>query len=239
MQLPGIKLRLCRTRDADNLLWNMARISSREFAGTRSRLQRFRDAKLFNGWIESFGETSLDVTTTTSATIEIGDTFNVEVFGNGVYSTFHAEVESIRPFDMMYGGQVRSIGKDGIRFIEATQATVRLNVTSTIRFSQGTESVRIKAADHPVSLTLGEDVFQGTMIDMSPKGMGITVDEKLEPLSKVDVTVTSPFGNIVGTCEVRYCRPIKLTGQFRCGLMFSEIERLQEQRWARFLREFC
>ena len=217
----------------------MARISSREFVGTRSRLQRFRDAKLFSGWIESFGETSLDITTTTGATIEVGDTFNVEVFGNGVYSTFHAEVESIRPFDMMYGGQVRTIGKDGIRFIEAVQATVRLNIVSTIRFSQGVEAVRIKAADHPVSIAIGEDIFQGTMIDMSPKGMGVAVDDKIEPFSTLDVTVTSPFGDIFGSCEVRYCRPIKHTGQFRCGLMFSEIERLQEQRWARFLREFC
>ena len=60
----------------------MSRINTRDFVGTRARFQRLRDARLFNGWIENFFGSKVEVTTSTEFPVEIGDEFRFEGFGH-------------------------------------------------------------------------------------------------------------------------------------------------------------
>ena len=207
--------------------------------GTRTRLQRYRDAKIFHGWVEAFTGTTIDVATSTESPLEVGDCFHVEAFGHAVSSTFTAEVDSIRPFDMMYGGQVRSIGNNAIRLIEATRATVRLEITSVIRYSSGLEAVRVRVEDLPATITFKEEDYQVRVVDVSPTGIGLLTAEAWEPGDSLAVQMLTPFGDIAAECKVRYCRkdPGGSTER-RIGVQFSVIDRINDQRWQRFLKEF-
>ncbi len=217
----------------------MARVSSREFVGTRVRLQRYRDAKLFHGWVDAFGEAILDVTTSTTTPVEIGDQFHVETFGHDVSGTFTAEIECVRPFDMLYGGHVRTIGDSAIRLIDAKRATVRLGVTSVIRYSAGTEAVRVRVEDLPATVSHDDEQFSARVIDIAPEGMGLAIPHVLEPGVEIDVTMSTPFGDIEGICVVRYCRRnLEHDDENRTGIKFARIDRINDQRWQRFLKEF-
>lgn len=207
--------------------------------GTRVRLQRYRDAKLFHGWIDAFGEASLDVSTTTSSPVEIGDQFHVEAFGHGVSSTFTAQIDSMRPFDMMHGGHIRMIGDSGVRLIDAKRATARLGVTSVIRFSGAKEAVRVRVEDLPATISRDDEEFLVQVIDIAPEGMGLLTSHVLEPGAHVDIKMSTPFGDIAGNCVIRYCRRTsEKDDEIRSGIQFASIDRINDQRWRRFLREF-
>jgi len=217
----------------------MGRISNREFVGTRVRLQRFDDARIFHGWIESFSETAIDASTTTGVPVAIGDQFFVEAFGHGVTGTFTVEVESIRPFDMMYGGRVHTICDGNVRLIDAARATVRFEITSTVRFSHQLENVRVRVEDLPATLKSNDDQFAVRVLDIGPSGLAAIFDRVVEPRTPLELVMFTPFGDISGNCESKYCRSLSPhADSYRVGLKFTDIDRINEQRWQRFMREF-
>ncbi|MFX8731524.1 hypothetical protein ABTM48_20090, partial [Acinetobacter baumannii] len=62
----------------------MAKINPRDFIGTRCRLQRLRDAKVLNGWIEDFLSSSVDVATASELNLRVGEEFRFEGFGHHI-----------------------------------------------------------------------------------------------------------------------------------------------------------
>lgn len=217
----------------------MARINARDFVGTRCRLQRLRDAKVFNGWIESFFGTSLDVSTSTEASVQIGDEFRIEGFGHHIAVVMTARVEDVGVLDMLNSSQlVEVVEGTNARIIEVRKSSLKFVVSGPLRFSASPESVRLLSPDLPVAIGAGPREVSGIAVDVSPNGMGCVSTEQIEPGSQVAVTVTTPGGSVRAQALVRYCRKdADRQGHFRFGLMFTDMGRVERPRWEKFISE--
>ncbi|MCU0315241.1 MAG: PilZ domain-containing protein [Fimbriimonadaceae bacterium] len=216
----------------------MARINPRDFVGTRARFQRLRDAKIFNGWIENFFGSKLDVVTTTETPVLVGDEFRFEGFGHHISVVFQAKLEGVGTFDMASGGILTAIEGSNAKMIDASRVTLNLAVTSPIRYAASSESVRMMVNDIFSRILVHGSEIEGFTVDVAPNGAGLVTSGKVEPGETVIVIIDTNLGPVKAQAIVRYCRPDKeRSGYYRVGLMFVDMGRIERPRWERFLRE--
>jgi len=217
----------------------MSRISARSFIGTRTRFQRLRDAKFFNGWIEDFAGNKLRISTPNQHAVERGDEFRFEGFGHRISVVFNARLDEIGQQDMYSPGMTlsQSEGSD-IQLLEACRTIFDFCVTSPIRFAASTESVRMQMPEIYTTLTHEGTVIETFTIDVGPQGIGVIMREPLPHHAMVDVTVETRFGAVTAKGSIRYCRKDRdRAGMMRCGIMFTDLGRMEKPRWERFLRD--
>ncbi|MEZ5162872.1 MAG: PilZ domain-containing protein [Fimbriimonadaceae bacterium] len=216
----------------------MSRISPRDFVGTRARFQRMRDAKIFNGWIENFFGNKLEVATSSQVPVEVGDEFRFEGFGHHITMVFQCELDSINAIDVLTGGLETVIEGSNAKVLESYGSTFVLKVTGQIRFASSNEAVRIKVSNLPGSVLMGPKEVQAKAVDVSPGGVGMIVEEKLEIGSDVRMNLETNFGTLTGIFEVMYCvEDIRNAGYYRTGLKIKDMDRIERPRWDRFMRE--
>lgn len=216
----------------------MARVGARDFVGARVRFQRVRDAKIFNGWIESFFGNTIEVSTSTEAPVEIGDEFRMEGFGHHISVVFNAKLESVATFDVLSAGAVRAIEGSNARIIEAKQVSFSLTVCSQVRFSVSEESVRMKVGEIFTRVKTSSGDVDGFVVDVGPTGIGTMLRSQLTKGDCVEVVIATNLGDVKAMANVRYSQPDReRKGLFRTGLMFTDMGRIERPRWERFLRE--
>jgi len=215
----------------------MSRITSSDFVGTRARFQRIRDSKIFNGWIESFFGNRLEVSTATDHAVMIGDEFRFEGFGHMISVVFLAKLEAIGTFDDTMGRSAQIAGSQS-QIVEAHRTTLRLVVSSPMRYANSPEAVRYKIKQMYAPVTVGSKTIEAFALDVSPAGIGLTTDEQIEPQTNVTVCIHTGLGKVTAPAVCRHSRPDEdRPGKFRAGFMFFELSRLDKPKWERFIKE--
>lgn len=215
----------------------MAKINSRDFIGTRCRLQRLRDAKVFNGWIDDFLGSSVDISTSTENHLEIGEEFRFEGFGHHISVVFNGRLVECHE-DFREGAWRTAAQGSTARVIEVTSTLLRLAVSGPVRYSASPESVRMLCPDLPIRIAYGSNEVQGIAVDVGPNGVGVLATEQIDPGTAIAAFIETPSGKVTAQALVRYCRTNSgRPGYCRFGLMFTDMGRLDRPRWERFLKE--
>lgn len=217
----------------------MSRVNFKDFAGTRCRFQRYRDAKIFNGWILSFFGNKIEISTSTESPVEIDDEFRFEGFGNHISVVFNAVLEdvSLARSDTS-DARLHKIEGTDVQLIEARKVSLTLKLTSPARYSASNEAVRLLADDYYILVKRHNGELDGRVIDISSGGVGVIVPQVVEPHERVSIIVETPIGPVEGEAEARYCiQSADYPGEFRVGLMFTKMGRLQSPRWNRLIEE--
>ncbi len=217
----------------------MARISAKDFVGTRARFQRLSDAKIFNGWVDQFYGNTVIVTTSADAPVELGDEFRVEGFGNQISVVFNAKLSSADGVTSLLHAAAAVDGSSA-RMLEPLKSTLKMVVTSPVRYSASQESVRYQVEGMFTGIAVNGEVISAFTVDVAPNGIGAVCKTEIEPGSATTIAIQTGLGPVKAEAVVRYCRAEKdREGYFRIGLMFTNMGRIERPRWERFVRELA
>ena len=180
------------------------------FNNVRVRLQRLSDAKFFAGWVRTLSDSEIVIDFASQEVFEIGSKFFVTI--NGVHTA--AVVQGT--LDSQNGG------------------FLTLRFDGTLKYLNPTEAVRrlVTGLSGVVSIDGAEIEIQ--ISDVSANGFGAIVDGTLTRGNIVDIEIDTPFGNVQGKAEIRYCRQdVKDSLKHRIGVQFVQLGRIESARWNR------
>lgn len=181
-----------------------------QYRGTRVRIQRIEDAKLFRGWVHEFTETALHITFEEVPEISINERAAFELQGH------HQNVFVI--------GEVREIA--GL--------VVIFRLTSNLRLSAPTESVRFQASRFGVycDLIWDDESHEVEVNDISTGGVGIISPVAVDRAEVVELRFRTRTGEAICQAEVRYCRPLADdSNRYRIGCRLEFADRVSKGRW--------
>jgi hypothetical protein len=216
----------------------MSKISAQDFVGTRARFQRLSDAKLFAGWIEDFFGNNVVISTNTNHSVQIGDEFRFEGFGNHIAVVFVARLEAVGKLDLAKESVVTAVEGTNARIVEAKRVRLELQVSSPVRFSASKENLRMLVSDVFTVLNEGERQIEAVVIDVAKQGIGLVSKSNVKPKEYVSVRMETRLGAIEAKGNVRYCTIDKdRVGFYRIGIMFTDMDRVNRPRWDRFISQ--
>lgn len=210
----------------------MSRISPRDFVGTRTRFQRLKDARIFNGWIEQFYEKSVEISISGTTPLMVGEEFRFEGFGNHISVVFNGQIDTMEMLDVapIVDGSNAVVAK-------AQKLMFMASITSPIRFAASPETIRIQVPNITGAVTQDDTTTEVCVIDVGPNGVGISSPLAYEPGANVAVVLHMSMGEVAALANVRYCREDpERPGWFRCGLMFLDMGRVEKPRWERYIK---
>ncbi len=180
------------------------------FLNVRVRLQRLVDAKFFAGWVRALSDSEVVVDFASQEEFEIGSKFFVTV--NGVHSA--AVVQAT--LENQASGFLTLKYDGALRYLNTTEA-VRRQVTGL------TGIIQLEGAEIEMQIS-----------DISMNGFGAVIDGSLTRGEIVDLDIDTPFGNVTGKAEIRYCRQdTKDSLKHRIGIQFVQLGRIETARWNR------
>ncbi|MBL8086772.1 MAG: PilZ domain-containing protein [Chthonomonas sp.] len=182
-----------------------------QYIGTRARCQRIEDARLLRGWVVEFDQQLIVLRFDADRQLAVGERVAFELQGssNNVFAI----------------GEVESLEDDLVRF----------KLTSNLRLTSPTESVRFQATRFGIfcDLTHGDQKYDMDVQDISSSGVGLVGLLNIERGTVVDIAVHSAHGTVTGKGEVRYCKPEDSHGRFRLGIKLHIEDRISRGRWLR------
>jgi hypothetical protein len=213
----------------------MPRIASKDFVARRARFQRVSDAKIFHGWVRDFVGQSLVIATSTESAMRIGDCFLVEITGNGVLARLQAKLAAFGDIRMAESTE-ETLGGTQAKLVTVSTTDVEFRVVGQPAFVETNEQQRILAWGVTALIRrIGGASIEAKVVDLSLDGIGLTVREKFEKDEPVELDITTPYGQVTATAHVRYCRMPKNSFEYRLGLRFDDMGRLDRPRWTRLL----
>jgi hypothetical protein len=185
-----------------------------EFEGTRFRLQRLRDAKLFSGWISEIDASNAALKLNGRPALDAGDKFFIQAFGEGQSITCQVEYLAGKP----------------------DRAIFKLH--PPVKILQSTEDMRILVDGMKCNLKLGWFDAPGTLLDLSATGLGLQTSVPVERGETAEFSIIASVGEIIGSGEVRYCKAMDgVAGSYRVGLELAEFDRVNLAKWRRLLSQ--
>ncbi len=203
-----------------------------EFVGTRVRLQRLSDAKMFSGWIESFVGESLRINLSTDKPIAAGEAFHLQGVGPTGSMTCQCHV-------------IESAGLDASRIVSSRataqklspQTRVSLKVSSAINVVPAKEEVRHRISDVIFAIWHEDEQITAMAVDGSHGGVGAICKHAMPSGKTCKIAIPTDFGEVTGNATLRYCRPIPGDEElYRLGFMFEDLDRINRSKWERFLK---
>ncbi len=189
-------------------------VSLSRFKKSRARLQRFSDAKIFRGWIETLNQGTACVEFADKSSLAAGDQFHVEAHGPGKIATFTARVALV------------------------SDSSVILEIEGPVRFAEPTEDSRFRIDGLTAKIGVQDRRFDAEVLDVSAKGIGLSTSAPFGKGDPVAIELATRFGAIQGAGEVRYCRALEAGAlRFRIGVLWVEMSRVDQGRWMRILDE--
>jgi hypothetical protein len=180
------------------------------YKNVRVRLQRISDMKFFNGWCRHFGDKDLNV--------ELAET-----------TVFEAETDF---YLTAYGSASAAILPVRLRLQSSN--TLLLQVREEPKHIATSEAVRRSVIGMFGNLFLSNYPIALEVMDVAEKGFGGIIEGAIEKGQIVQFTISTPYGDVIGTGEVRYCRPeAKDSIRHRVGLRITTIGRVESARWNR------
>ncbi|MBS1717414.1 MAG: PilZ domain-containing protein [Armatimonadetes bacterium] len=189
-------------------------MSFANFVQRRARVQRHRDAKNFSGWIRQITQNQVVLEFTQVPELAHGETVLVEIHGDDGCASFKASVA------------------------ETKSNFAVLRVIDRFKVFTANESPRIKVEGIQGKLTIDGQEHPITVGDVSEKGLGVIAPVALTQGSKVELEINTGKQTLSVTGSVRYCRQLKDSGNYRCGLIVSSSGRLDSARWDTFRKSF-
>lgn len=182
------------------------------FGGTRIRLQRLRDSKLFSGWIVGATSSRIEARIDSRTAVDLGDEFFVQAFGDANSAMFHAKT------------------------VGTSSRSASLDVLGDPRIVASSEDMRVLIDGLKCGAKLGWFECVTDVLDVSPHGIGIRLNVAVEKGEPIELSIVSLSGEIVVRGEVRYCRkqdsPIS---EFRIGISLFDMDRITGAKWNRLL----
>jgi hypothetical protein len=196
-----------------------------------------RDARIFNGWIVSFIGRNITVRVATDAALAIEEEFRFEAYGDKMLATFAATLKEIYSFQLLTDGLLNQIEGSDSKIITANSIEIRLHTLGDIRFNSSQESVRFRVDQWPCNVSQNGQSFQAQVLDISRSGLAISSSSVCEPGSAVGVEVHAPHGTTRAEAKIKYCRnnPDR-PSEYRIGLEFGELGRIDKRRWESEIR---
>lgn len=214
----------------------MARISTREFIGTRGRLHRMADGVIINGWVENVFGNQIEVRTSDDVFVDIGEMFRFELHGPKISAVFEASVAGVEQYDSGSSGVSYAIEGSSARVIEAEWVTIRFTIQGQFRFANAIKAFRVQVKDIKVVFKLNGTTVPGELIDVGEFGFGALIGQEIMPGTKLIADIGTTLGNVTANAAIRYCGPAK-DGLYRIGLELQEMGRLDRPRWKRYISE--
>lgn len=179
-----------------------------QYVGSRARCQRIEDAKLFRGWVKQIGESELELTFEGGCELAVGERVAAELQGHQQNCFLIGEVT------------------------QTNGAKVEFKLTSGLRITAPTESVRFQAARFGLfcDLTVDSETYDMEVADLSTGGVGLVSTTAIAKGKIVNLALHTSGGTAQGMGEVRYCKPID-DGHFRIGIKLHFDDRLSKARW--------
>ncbi len=177
------------------------------YIGTRARFQRLGDAKLFNGWVHDIKNESLLIRCEEECTLAPGDRLLFEVAGLNESLIFEA------------------------RFRDNASGLHAFDISTVRRHFKAQETIRLAVSNMEITIFADSEQVQAIVKDISPNGLGVVLDKAIQKGEIVQIALSTSHGSIESKAEVRYCRSVG--GQFRIGLQFTDMARIDKGRWIR------
>lgn len=216
----------------------MARIAPKDYIGTRVRLYRLSDARIFSGWIRSFFGNQVGIDLDAKVPVEINDLFRIEAHGRRSSVQFEASLLAVEAFDIAASGVVEVIKGSNARIIEAHTVSVTVCIQGQMRYTPSTQTFRVRIANVEVSLTRDSQHADGILVDASEGGLAAVCPVQPPVGAEVDFKAQTSLGLVCGKAVVRNVRPsAERPGFFRIGLEIVRLGRLDLPRWHRFVQE--
>jgi PilZ domain len=184
------------------------------FINVRVRMQRLSDAKFFAGWVRTLSDSEIVIDFPNQEEFQLGEKFFVTI--NGVHSAavVQATLEN------------QSIGY------------LTLKYDNTLKYLNTTESVRRLVTGLSGTIHIDGVEIEMQISDVSANGFGAVVDGTLARGTITNIEIDTPFGNITGKAEIRYCRQdTKDSLKHRIGLQFVHLGRIETARWSRLTED--
>lgn len=196
------------------------------FDSRRCRLQRLRDIKFINGWVQSIDPNQVRVVAASSMLLEFGDVFAFEVFGETEVASFTGQLTSVAPTtDFVAGGES-----------EPDRLLLDFKIAGAINY-KNSEQVSRRLVKN-CQATIKEPMETVKVHDVSEWGVGFvgTTRHKSNSLIEMSISHGDQVINVSGT--VRYSRRDVASGEnYRTGVKLDELDRLEFARWRSFVAE--
>lgn len=180
------------------------------FSNTRTRMQRVRDAKFFHGWMKDLTNVTARASLKGNPSVELGDTFLVEVNGKEKTAVFQGQVSGVSGEDIV------------------------LTVLGEMNYKGATESARVVVEGVSGVMSFDGLTVDIDVIDVSAHGMGVVAAQTMRKGERIQISIMTPGGQINCSGEVRYSKPdTDSFGKFRIGIALDEFDRLASARWKR------
>lgn len=178
--------------------------------GRRCRLQGLSNAQMYHGWFISLAGETLEFQTKAEKKPQHGDLVYAEVDTQGLVLRFVCQV--------------------------ATHPTGRmwLKATSPIEERKQVAEPRLKIEQLDGRIEQGITVAEIVVIDASENGFGFLTHTSLERVL-AEAVVSSTYGDIAMTVEVRHTRKLSDQGCLRGGAKVVAMDRVARARWTRVL----
>jgi hypothetical protein len=177
------------------------------FNNTRARFQRLGDAKLLYGWVQEVTEQKVVVEIDSEVSLQVGDQFQFDLIGFSRRVMFQAAL------------------------VAATNGRYGFRLTSRPQFAAVSESVRVSLRGVGVTIESPDGPKTATVLDASPGGMGLLLDEKPSAGEEMTLRFNTSPETITARVVVRYARPTPDGKRFRAGVQILEMNRIDRGRW--------
>lgn len=184
--------------------------------GSRVRVQRVSDARLFSGWVDTAAGHLVHLALSQTDDLKVGDPIFCEAHTFSARVNFRAAVERIQPMG------------DTSRFV--------IRLSSGITVAAGAENPRFRVPSTALRVDLESGPMEGRILDISVTGIGANLDRGLDRGSKVRGEITTIYGPVEAEFEVRYCRPLSDSDEHRAGLQIVSMDRDSASTWVRYVR---
>lgn len=186
-----------------------------DYKNARARFQRLSDSKIFTGWVLEISSLGIKIQTEAPINVEQQELFHFDIPGVKNCILFHATLEKTTPSYLSF------------------QILDKLNIASS------DESIRLKVKNIPVKITLGENTFDGTILDIAPRGIAFLINKKIDPKTNINAEFHTLIGPFQRQGSVIYCKEVlSEESLYRVGIEFICVNRIDQAKWQQlFLKE--
>jgi hypothetical protein len=192
----------------------------------RTTFQRIADARFFNGWVKVITAEVVVAHTCTSCTLNPGDEFAFQVYGNKKDVFFHAKLKAFQRADI------------GPFAADCVGSTVGLNlgcqILTPMTFREGVSQPRFCVEGVTADIVANEDrVTEGAVvIDIGPGGFAALTVAHLRKGDLVNVNLSAFGQTVLCQAEVRNTTRNALDARYqRTGFQILTMERVDRLRW--------
>ncbi len=200
--------------------------STEIFINGRARLTRIRDAKICNCWVRDLSLTTIRLGLKDQVSLEFDDVYMVEVFGIGVRARFEAKVTRRRTVEQEAAAQEEADAPTD-EWIE-----FEFELISPFEAAPSSEPARFQVANLVAVLNGDSQNFAAPVVDIAPKGIAVICPKEIQKGTELKVMINTRLGPVEVHGEVRYSRSTPKSGnQFRVGIQFTSLGRVDQGRW--------